>query len=384
MRLLFYVHALAGGGAERVMARLASGYARRGHEVTLVLESRENAWARTIDPSIETIVLPTTPIIETLALALLIFRRAPDATISAIAGANLKHAVAATLAGRRRRAILTYHGFYENEPQLINRLGFLTLSVLSRLCASTVVVSNALRDHVVSRFRADPARVVTIANPAAPDATPEPIDAATLKARPPAIVAIGRLVPDKAYLLLIRAFARLPRDATLFILGEGPERDALLAEARRLGVADRLSLPGFVADADAYLRRARCFALTSHYETFSLALIEALAHGLPAVATMSGGPAEIINDRALGELAAPGDVDAIASALARALDNPGDPAPRIARAAQFSLDAALDRYEALIGSAAGGAATVAADASPWRREGKSRNRNVSSTTKCAS
>ena len=123
----------------------------------------------------------------------------------------------------------------------------------------------------------------------------------------------------------------------------------LEAEARALGVAERVEMPGFSTDVGARLDAARCLAVSSRREAFSLGCVEGLAHGLPVVATACGGPAEILTAPQLGALVPVGDDAALARALAAALAAPGDPAPRQARARDFSLAAALDRYDALIG-----------------------------------
>jgi glycosyltransferase involved in cell wall biosynthesis len=170
-----------------------------------------------------------------------------------------------------------------------------------------------------------------------------------LAARAPIILSLGRLAPDKDYATLLRAFARLPHpEARLVILGEGRERASLEAEARALGVEDRVSMPGFSQDIAAELSRARCFALSSRRETFSLACVEALSHGLPVVVTDCGGPSEIVNDPALGTIVPVGDVEALARAIEDSLAQPGDPLARQRRARDFSLEAALDAYDAVI------------------------------------
>lgn len=348
-KLLFYTHALTSGGAERVMARLASGFAARGREVILAVDYDAQENLHLLSPAVDLRVLPRGNWRSTWALADLLRRERPDASLSALAVSNLKHATAAMLAGRNGRAILGYHGFYQSENTGLSALGYRLTRVLSRLTGATVAVSRKLRDDLIAHFATPPDRVTTIYNPAAPEPFPEDLSPANLAARAPIVLSMGRLAPDKDYTTLLRAFARLQRrDARLIILGEGPEREKLAAEALALGVADRVSMPGFTRDIAAELNRARCFALSSQRETFSLACVEALAHGLPAVATDCGGPSEILNDPALGALVPVGDVEALSQAIAAALDQPGDPAPRRRRARDFSLDAALDAYDSVI------------------------------------
>ncbi|THD44188.1 MAG: glycosyltransferase [Bradyrhizobium sp.] len=347
--LLFYIHALVGGGAERVWARLASGFAARGDRVTFVVDFEASEALPFLSHDVALEVLPRGHGRATLALARILASRGPDVSLSALAAANLKHALAANWAGRGDRAILSYHGFFASEPERLSRIGYLATPFISRFTAASVAVSNVLRDDLVARFAVPRSRARAIANPAAPEPFPPPLTPSALALRPPTIVALGRLVPDKDFVTLLRAFARLERkDTRLVILGEGSERVRLEAEAKALGVTERVEAPGFSSDAGAWVGQARCLALSSRREAFGLVCVEGLAHGLPVVATACGGPAEIIDAPELGALVPVGDVVALTSALARALSEPGDPAPRQARARAFSLDAALDRYDALI------------------------------------
>jgi glycosyltransferase involved in cell wall biosynthesis len=88
---------------------------------------------------------------------------------------------------------------------------------------------------------------------------------------------------------LVRIFAAgAPADARLLILGEGPERAAIVAEAERLGVADRVLLPGFVTDPARRLGHCDIFALSSDSEQFPISLVEAMGCGLPALCTDVG------------------------------------------------------------------------------------------------
>jgi glycosyltransferase involved in cell wall biosynthesis len=140
------------------------------------------------------------------------------------------------------------------------------------------------------------------------------------------IVAAGRLIRQKGFDLLIRAFAASEgaRGQTLVILGEGPLRDSLRAEAARLGVADRVLLPGFQVNPWAWFARARLFVLSSRWEGFGNVVAEAMACGAPTLVTdCDFGPREQVEHGVTGWVTRTGDVDALTRDIDLLLANPG-------------------------------------------------------------
>jgi glycosyltransferase involved in cell wall biosynthesis len=138
---------------------------------------------------------------------------------------------------------------------------------------------------------------------------------------PPVIVAAGRLAEAKNYPLLIDALAILRRTvrARLFILGQGDRETAMREQIDRLGLTDAVVLCGFQANPWAFIARADVFALTSRYEGFGNVLVEAMACGVPVIATTSPGTREIVTDGVDGLLVDRHEPDAVAAALARVL-----------------------------------------------------------------
>jgi glycosyltransferase involved in cell wall biosynthesis len=351
--LVFYIHALAGGGAERVMARLASGYARRGHRVALVVDYPAGEWLSVVDDRVEIYELPSGHLRNTLALADLLSKLAPEVSLSALSAANLKHIAAALMAGRSRHAVISVHGFAENEPQKLSQFGYWLTPILTRLAAHSIVVSNALRDDLIKRFRASSKRLTTVYNPASPEMAQPVIAAEDLAAREPIVLAMGRLVADKGIFFLLNAFAKVAYPgAKLIVLGKGPELERLKTETKRLNIADRVEFVGYIEDTASYLSRARCFVSPSYRESFGLAIIEALDFGLAVVATDSGGPREILNSPELGRIVPVGDEDEMAAAISASLAAPGDPAARQRRSRDFTLAAAMQGYDRIFGEIA--------------------------------
>jgi glycosyltransferase involved in cell wall biosynthesis len=147
--------------------------------------------------------------------------------------------------------------------------------------------------------------------------------------RPARLLAVGRLDVRKGHVLLVEALGRLVRaglDARLTIVGEGPERGPLEHLARDLGVADRLELPGAVGQDDipAYFRDADIFSMPSFAEGVPTVLMEAMASGLPVVAPRIMGIPELVEDGVTGTLVTPADVDELADALRRQIEDPDE------------------------------------------------------------
>jgi len=192
-------------------------------------------------------------------------------------------------------------------------------------------------------------KVVAVPNPVVPPPSVEP-----MKLKRPAIIGLGRLVREKGFDLLLRAYAantsRFP-DWHLYIFGDGPERSRLIALLQELGLSGRVELPGALTEPTVALRSGDLFVVSSHIEGFSLVLAEAMACGLPAIATDAGGPRSIIRHEYDGLVVPPGDADILASAMARLM---GDDALRATFAARapdvlkrYSLQNALAGWDAL-------------------------------------
>jgi glycosyltransferase involved in cell wall biosynthesis len=105
-------------------------------------------------------------------------------------------------------------------------------------------------------------------------------------------------------------------------VGSGPDEHAIASEAERLGMTGAVTFAGWVPSVWPYLAQAHVFALTSRREALGIAIIEAMAAGLPVVASAVGGISELVTPGETGELVSPGDVEGLASALVNLLESP--------------------------------------------------------------
>jgi glycosyltransferase involved in cell wall biosynthesis len=167
-----------------------------------------------------------------------------------------------------------------------------------------------------------------------------------LAAERPVIGTVGRLEPRKGTATLLAALAVLRaggrHDAALVVVGDGPLRAELGAEAERLGIASHVRLLGDRADVRDVLEALDVFVLPSRTEGMSNALLEGMAMTLPVVATAVGGTPEVIADERSGLLVPADDANAMAAAIARLLDDPVS-AARLAAAARQTVE---ERYAA--------------------------------------
>lgn len=347
-RLLFYTHGLVGGGAERVWALVASGLSGRGHDVAFAVDFAADENEHLMAPEVHRFQLGRNHAGATRALAALLRRKQPEVAFAAIGASNMKLLAAKALSGWRGAAVLSVHGRFDAESRFLGRAGYAATPLTSRLSDRTIAVSEDLRRYLIDRFHADAQRVVTIHNGVAlPPAESLP-NAAALAAREDVVLAVGRLVPEKGFASLIDAFAKSRRAKRLILLGEGPERARLEALVAAHGLSPRVELRGYVKDPSGVFATAKMLALSSRSEAFGNVVVEALAYGLPVVVTRCGGPEEILEGGRHGKLVPIDDSDAMAGAIDETLADPGNPAAHRARAEVFSLDRALDRFEAMI------------------------------------
>jgi glycosyltransferase involved in cell wall biosynthesis len=150
------------------------------------------------------------------------------------------------------------------------------------------------------------------------------------------LVHVGRLSAVKNQALAIEALALLPDDVRLVLIGEGRDRAALEQLAHERGVAGRIELPGYRADASALIAGADAALVTSHNEAMPLAAIEAMLAETPVVSTPWRGAGEMVSGGAYGVVAADFSPASMAAAIRSVLDDPAAARERVARAAAFA------------------------------------------------
>ncbi|MEZ5875708.1 MAG: glycosyltransferase [Hyphomicrobiales bacterium] len=359
-RLAFYIHSMQGGGAERVSALVASGFAHRGYAVDLVLNRAEGPHMIFVAPEVRVISLNCDTIAAAPRLVRYLRESRPSFLVSALQHNNLNAAIAARLSGTPFAA--TVHGVMSVHRRNLRTSGAIgtvaqAISPLLYRAADTIgVVSDAVcRDIPYAVKRPDKFHVLY--NPVDTDhfspkrrAGDEITTRLPLEDKSPIVLGVGRFDRAKNFDLLIRAVAAMQQKlpARLVLLGEGPEGGRLEELAAELGIAPRVFMPGFVTDPAPWYRRAAVHAVASECEGFGNTIVESLATGTPVViARCLGAPEDLLGNGRFGAIV-PADPADMAAAFIDAICSRPEPAPLIARAQEFSLERCVDRYEAMI------------------------------------
>jgi len=360
MRLVFVISALSGGGAERVLVSLVKGLAARGHRITVVtIFGRELDFFSLPDGveraalglGKETVGLPaklSANLRRIFALRRAIRAAKPGAVISFLGQTNVLALLAAT--GLRVPVIVAEHTDPFREP--LSRPWDRLRRITYRRAACVVSVSEAVDryfDWIAAERRAvipNPVDFAEFEDAASPLALPWP----------QAILAMGRLAPEKGFDLLIAAFARLAArfpDWGLAILGEGALRGKLESLVAEQGLAGRVLLPGAIRAPGGILKKADLFVLSSRWEALPMALIEAMACGRAVVATQCMGvAADWLRPGENAVLVPAEDVAGLAAAMEGLMQDPGRRRFLGQNAAlavrPFELDRVVGRWETLL------------------------------------
>lgn len=355
--LLFILHNLHGGGAEKMLARLASTLCTE-YRVTLLTLTEGGVNEALLTPGVRRVCLQSPRTFAALP-ALVRFLRSErfDAMLAALTHVNVLAIGAAALSGNLGRLYVSERNAFSLDrqvnPSRSVRAAYAVAPWLYRLMPNPVIcVSHGVAQDLLRHPALRPGDLVVAENPVLDDEYlarpfPGPRHPWLRNRQGRVLIAVGRLAPQKGFDLLIQALAQLPKDVRLVILGEGPLRSALQNLAQRLGVGGRVDLPGYSTDPQAEIAAADCFVLASRFEGSPNALVEALATGVPVVATdCPYGPDDILDGGRIAPLVPVNDVEALTTALRRVLES--HPATgrtvRQQAAARFTRSAAARSY----------------------------------------
>jgi glycosyltransferase involved in cell wall biosynthesis len=259
-----------------------------------------------------------------------VFREKPHIIVSMLTHSNIM-AISAKLLFRKRVIIGEHNTLSEVTKTKEGRrmLWFPTTALVKifyRFADKIIAVSEGVKTDLVEKFNILPGNVDVIHNPIDLKRISElcnnSIEHVFFREGVPVIVSVGRLVPQKGYDILLKAFSNVIKemDARLIILGEGPEKEVLLRLAQDLFIIEKVFFAGFQNNPYKFISKADVFVLSSRYEGLPMVLLEAMACDTPVVSTdCKSGPREIVQNNICGLLVHTDDMDALSTAILKLL-----------------------------------------------------------------
>lgn len=208
--------------------------------------------------------------------------------------------------------VVTEHSSKLNKPaEEISELDKRLAIQAYQNCDQLICVSETLRRNILKNFQQDSIVIPNMVDNSVfqcPETTPE--------TSPFVFVAVGNLIPIKAFDTLIEAFAQVKENAKLYIIGDGPEKERLKKQIDTLQLGDHIELLGQLerTEINKVYQKSHVFVLPSQSETFGVSYIEAMYAGLPIIATRCGGPESFV-DESNGLLVPVNDIDSLAIAM---------------------------------------------------------------------
>jgi glycosyltransferase involved in cell wall biosynthesis len=352
----FFLPSLVGGGAERVFLTLAEGFLNRDVQVDVVVGGSHGDLVDQVDRRACTVDLGKSRLLSALpGLVRYLKSRKPQVLLSALTHTNLVAIWARKLAGCQTRLILTEHLSLQVEAGLKDRMLYPLAGLFYPSADAVIAVSEGVAMDL-KKLLGSKAAVKVIHNPVNLDrisvlSKEEPAHPWLQDKDRPVLLAVGRLHPNKDYPTLLKAFSILQSQfpCRLIILGQGEELSMLADEISRMHLTHLVSLPGFVENPYAFMRRADVFVLSSVFEGLPTVLIEALACGATIVSTnCPSGPAEILANGEFGSLVPVKQPAILAEAVSQALAEPIQPLKALRRAGEFDIGHITERYLEMI------------------------------------
>ncbi|MCO8123061.1 glycosyltransferase [Stieleria sp. TO1_6] len=358
LSIVCLIHSLSGGGAERVMAGLASRLSVRGHHVTLVTLDDASNDRHELDSTVQRVSLNLVANASGVFgkirqvkrrhqhIAATIRQLEPDVVLSFCDRTNIDVLLSSSTA---TPPVVVC----ERSDPAQQSLGWIWERVRKSIyCRAATVV--ALTETAAMYLRPISNRVVVI--PSAierAEITSDRLTATNAKL----IVGVGRLEHEKGFDRLLDAFATsTTADWRLVVYGEGSLRSELITQAEQLGVADRFELPGWTRPIQPSLAAATMFCLPSRYEGFPSALLEAMALGVPVISVdCESGPRQIVQDGVNG-LLVDSSADGLSKGIACYIDDPAC-REKLGQAGQsvadtFNWASMVDQFETVLQAAA--------------------------------
>lgn len=343
------------GGVEKMMTHLAHGLIELGVQLDLLLIRKDSPYVANLPEKARFIDFKHRHAVSALPEVIrYLNKEQPNALLAAKNRANLVAILAKRLAGVKTRVVArmgtTTSVAIAQKPWPARMAWRIPMKLLYPMADAVVAVSDGVAKDMACMTGLNRQKIHVLPNPViTPDliilSKEKPTHPWLIKKDSPVITAVGRLTEQKDFATLLHAFAlaRKEKALKLVIFGEGQQRAKLESLACDLGVAQDVALPGFTTNPYREVGASDLFVLSSRWEGSPNALTEALALGIPVVATdCPSGPREILGQ--MGNLVPVGDPESLAQVILATLTNPPSKAMLQQTAAPYTLQQSAQSY----------------------------------------
>ncbi|WP_404429377.1 glycosyltransferase [Sutcliffiella horikoshii] len=360
IRVLIFIYQMGGGGAARTLLNIINNLDRTKFAPVLVTLDFDGSYEKELKEDVVFYKLPTKRLSRSVfSLAKIIRHEKIDIVFSTIPRVNTIAIFAKVLSFSKAKSVIreadNLGGSFITNLQLI---GF---GLVYRLSNQIISLSEGVKENLVKRYKIKPSEIKVVYNPVDLGSINEKVRKKDIesnliplfKTKDKTLVSAGRLVEQKDHSTLLKAFANVNKEipSKLVLMGEGPLKSKLVQEAKELGIEDKVHFIGFKSNPYIYFKQADVFVLSSLHEGFSHVIAEALATGVPVVATnCKSGPAEVLDNGAYGALCEVGNVEDMTEKILHVLTLNKEEVTTIVnngftRAAHFDAKKIVRRYE---------------------------------------
>lgn len=359
MKILFVLPRMVTGGVERITLRLVKELQHRGYECAFALRRAYGEFLSEAESLCSVYELAARGLHQFVPnLSKLIRTWQPTHIVTAFADIGFLSYLAIKHSGLKLIWLHSVHGPHDiitAKPNFIGRLRFdldsFFAAVVYKKSNKIIAVSNGVRKNIIDKFKCPEDKVVTIYNPVLETKHLTQKKKTSSVANPPKIIALGRLSRQKGFDILIQAMQKVPQPWHVEIWGDGEERQKLQNIINSLGLTKHVILKGNTSHPFDVLKEADLFVLSSRFEGLPTVLIEAICCQCNIVSTnCPHGAAEILENGRWGTLVENENVEALANAITKNLNNKTHIPPNlfIERAKAFTKEVATDQWESIL------------------------------------
>jgi len=351
---------LEGGGAERVIVTLANSLYRSGYNVEVVLVNAVGSYLSELDVGLKVVNLSASRVFFALPALMKYLKSTSPHTLLATQGHVNALAIFSRILTRSSVRVLAREA-NTHSVNAIHGVSWkskgvnLVVEYLYKYADAIIAPSHGVADDLIEHTNVDVSKVSIISNPLDLEMihalANEQIRLPFNVNETPMILGVGRLTKQKNFDLLIRAFAKVSEAVNykLVILGDGEEREQLERLILELNLNDKVLLPGFVENPFSYMKQATVFVLSSRFEGLPNALLQAVAVGVPVVATdCPSGPKEILDNGRWGRLVPVDDSTSMKEAILAGINGDIEALPSGVVTSRYGMAAVRDDYLSLI------------------------------------